>query len=239
MERSTGNMAIEPHEHASIFPMMDSSSFDELRADIRENGIQNPIVLLNGEILDGRNRYKAMRFIDPHFSPANHPDKFKEFDGDDPLRFVVSQNLHRRHLTDAQRSMIAAKLVGTTGQAQRKGKHYTGVTNIAAAQLMNVNRRQVEKAQRIQREEPSEVERIISGERKKVGAPFMGNVSFTLAPDEIILVRRAASRSGESIRSWGRRALLVTARIDLKMSAETPAHSPALDNLHQVSALKA
>ena len=54
-------------------------------------------------VLDGRNRLRACK------AAGIEPD-FLKFDGDDPLGFVLSMNLHRRHLTPSQCSMVGADL---------------------------------------------------------------------------------------------------------------------------------
>ena len=52
-------MKYEPHPESERYPLMDerSAEFKAFVEDIRRNGLREPIVLLGGKILDGRNRY--------------------------------------------------------------------------------------------------------------------------------------------------------------------------------------
>lgn len=99
-------MALKIHEYARLFPAMDDDELQELAKDILENGQQNPIWLdSDGFILDGRNRAAACLI-------AGVPPESRTFNGtdEDKLRFVVSQNVHRRHLNTSQRAVIAATM---------------------------------------------------------------------------------------------------------------------------------
>ena len=106
---STGPTAPPPdaeygtHPAATMFPLMHGVPLGELAADIAENGLIEPIVVYRGQILDGRNRLRAceMSEVEPRFT---------EWDGvGSPLAFVLARNLHRRHLNESQRAMIAAR----------------------------------------------------------------------------------------------------------------------------------
>ena len=92
-------MEYQLHPLCTFFPRMDEKTFNGLVADIQANGLNHPITLLDGMILDGGNRYKAC--IDAGVTP-----RFVKYEGSDPVRFVLSENLERRHLDAGQRAAI-------------------------------------------------------------------------------------------------------------------------------------
>jgi hypothetical protein len=102
------------HPYADILPLLEGEAFDALAADIAANGLLEPITIHEGMILDGRNRYRACE-------AAGIEPRFLEFDGDDPLAFVLSLNLHRRHLSESQRGMVVSKLEILRHGGDRKG----------------------------------------------------------------------------------------------------------------------
>ena len=91
------------HEAAGIFPLAGGSELDELARDIKENGLELPIETFNGEIIDGRRRYLACQKV------GVEPD-IVEVEPADPVAYVVSLNLHRRHLDEGERGMVAARI---------------------------------------------------------------------------------------------------------------------------------
>src|SRR5262249_62357764 len=97
------NCNFEYHPAAGVFPLMTEEEVGELRQDIAaSHGLREPIVLYEGKILDGRNRYIACRAL-------GIPLKTREFDPSiegDPFAYVLSANLHRRHLTAEQKRSI-------------------------------------------------------------------------------------------------------------------------------------
>src|ERR1700730_11181751 len=99
------------HPLANIFPLLEGEEFDALVEDIRDNGLIEHIVFLwvgdEEQILDGRNGYRAC--LEAGVTPT-----FMPYRGDNPLAFVISANLKRRHLSESQRAMVAAKLATLT-----------------------------------------------------------------------------------------------------------------------------
>ena len=91
------------HPFAELFPPVDEDALRRLAQDIAANGLRHPIWILDGQILDGRNRWNACKLVGVEC-------KAVEYEGDDPLGFVVSLNLHRRQLTPSQRAMIGVEL---------------------------------------------------------------------------------------------------------------------------------
>ena len=86
------------HPACLLFPKLPDDELNVLAEDIRLNGLRNPIVLYQGMILDGRNRYLACKI-------AGVKPRFVQWSGSgSPLQWVISENLVRRHLTASQRS---------------------------------------------------------------------------------------------------------------------------------------
>ena len=50
---------LEPHDLSKLFPPISDEDFNRLAADIKLNGLHQPIVRYQGKILDGNNRYRA------------------------------------------------------------------------------------------------------------------------------------------------------------------------------------
>ena len=95
----------EFHPLANIFPLIDGQAYQDLMADILKHGVREPIWLFDGQILDGRNRYRAAKAMGVSCD-------FREYDGDDDgaLSLVLSLNLKRRQLTSSQLAMVALEI---------------------------------------------------------------------------------------------------------------------------------
>lgn len=92
---------LELHPLCTLFPRLSGPEFDSLVADIRENSQREPIVVHDGMILDGGNRYRAC--LEAGVEPQT-----MAFGGGDLVSFVLSANLHRRHLSPGQQAAIVA-----------------------------------------------------------------------------------------------------------------------------------
>ena len=110
--------AYQSHPAAEIFPLMNEAALKELADDIKANGLLEPIILHEGRILDGRNRNLAcdLAGVPPRYEPAN-------INGHSPTLYVVSKNLHRRHLTTDQKVDVALKIEPLLAVEAARRKH--------------------------------------------------------------------------------------------------------------------
>jgi ParB-like chromosome segregation protein Spo0J len=135
----------EFHPLAAIFPVMAEPEIAELAADIKANGLRVPIVLYEGKILDGRNRYLAC-------VSAGLEPQFTEYEGDQPIQYSLSLNLHRRHLTTSQRAAVAADVAnlepgGVAGiHTNAQNCAFNPIRQSRAAAALSVSRRSVQQA---------------------------------------------------------------------------------------------
>jgi ParB-like chromosome segregation protein Spo0J len=148
----------ENHQISEILPLFDSDELKKLAEDIKQNGLQNPITLFEGKILDGRNRYAACRL-------AGVEPTVERYSGSKPLQYVISQNLHRRHLSEGQRAAIANEIARiATGVHKKTGScSNSSTTQPEAAKLLNVSRNSVQCVRRIEKNAPEILKEIKNG----------------------------------------------------------------------------
>lgn len=90
-------MQMKQHPLSAAFPSMPDSEMDSLVEDIKKHGLREPVIVFDGMVLDGWHRYRACE-------AAGKKCVTQKFEGGDPVAFVLSRNLHRRHLTGSQRA---------------------------------------------------------------------------------------------------------------------------------------
>jgi len=168
------------HECSALFPLMDGQDFEALKSDIATNGLREAIWLHpDNSIIDGRNRHRAC--IETETEP-----RFRTWDGQGSLvTFVVSMNLHRRHLTSSQRAMIATDtLPMLEAEAAQRQKELAGSrphlnTDLPAfvpegtrcesrgqaAKILQVGSHYVSDAKAIREKAPDLAEQVRSGEK--------------------------------------------------------------------------
>jgi ParB family chromosome partitioning protein len=154
---------MKAHKLSEIFPLMQDHEIQSMADDIKANGLNEPIILFEGQILDGRNRYKACLIagVEPRYLAFTDLADVNT----KPLDFVVSTNLKRRHLNETQRASIAAKLANMTdgnptgaNQHRRNRANLPGSTsNTQAAARLNVSERSVKAAKKVHREAEPEI----------------------------------------------------------------------------------
>jgi len=161
----------EFHRISNLFPLMEGAEFEELKQDIAANGLREAIWLHpDGSILDGRNRYRACLEvgIEPHFRTWDEKGSL--------VTFILSMNLHRRHLTSSQRAVIALEtLPFLEKEAKERQGTRTDITEIFpessgearhyAAQIAQTNPRYVSDAKKLQRDAPDLLAEVKSGNK--------------------------------------------------------------------------
>ncbi|MET4347433.1 ParB N-terminal domain-containing protein [Bradyrhizobium sp. RT9a] len=147
---------ITVHPAADLFPMMSADELKTLGEDIKANGLRVPVVVWKpqkdspAQLLDGRNRLDAIEAagITIHVEEdkqhlilwrCDAEDKWWRIstqanggaeDGFDPYAYVISANVHRRHLTPEQkRDLIAAVLKAQPEKSNRQVAKAVGVSH--------------------------------------------------------------------------------------------------------------
>lgn len=171
----------ELHPLCTLFPRLSGAEFDALRDDIRANGLRQPIVLHEGRILDGGNRYRAC-------VEAGVPPKFIEFAGGNLVAFVLSANLHRRHMTEGQQAAIVASAQdwakAQPAHRPEKAGNVAGLSTVAQrAAQSGASERTQRMADKVAKADPELAKKVAHGE---VSLPrALAKVEGKAAPSKI------------------------------------------------------
>jgi hypothetical protein len=153
------NQIMELHPLCTYFPRMSEDEFNALKENLQHNGQTHPIYTLDGMILDGGNRYRAL--CELGIEPV-----MIEYTGSSPTQFILSSNLLRRHLTQGQsaaivsasQSWLKAQPVATSEKTAQLD------TATARAKQSGVAQRTQQLADKLVKEAPAElVKAVIDG----------------------------------------------------------------------------
>lgn len=137
------------HPVGAMFPMISDEELDELAADIKANGLLNPIVLdADGTLIDGRNRLEACK-------RAGVKPAFTLLDGKEAISFIFSENIFRRHLNQGQRAILLASVLFDSNNVQ-----------IAIAKQLKISQPIISRAKMIKENAPDLADEIIVGRAK-------------------------------------------------------------------------
>ena len=105
----------EFHPLANIFPLIEGQAYQDLMADVLKHGVREPVWIYEGQILDGRNRYRAATAVGVPFAT-------KQWGGDEDgaLSLVLSLNLKRRQLEKGQLAFVAAAIEAYEAELAKK-----------------------------------------------------------------------------------------------------------------------
>lgn len=181
------------HPAAEIFPI-EEETLSALAADIKKNGQHCPIELCDGQVIDGRRRLLACR-------QARIEPEFVEIKTDDPVAYVLSLNLHRRHLTPSQKSMVAARARGMYDEAakerQKRKPADSVVENLppqkardAAGKALGVSGKSVDFASRVLKQGTPELVKAVDEGRMAVSTAAV----YASEPEEVQRVAANSSR---------------------------------------------
>ena len=181
------------HPAAELFPVMDEVAFAALVADIAAQGQREPILILDGQVIDGRHRLRACEQLglEPLVRQVSADDG-------DPFGLVVSLNLHRRHLSEGQRAIIAARLATLPHGRPDANAQICAFTQDEAAQHLKVSRRTVQHARAVLDHGIDELQAAVKGGEISVSAAAelsrlpadTQRAALTKTPEEIRAIAR-------------------------------------------------
>ncbi|MCP4542285.1 MAG: hypothetical protein GY832_34620 [Chloroflexi bacterium] len=197
--------AIEFHEIANVFPLMQGEEYVALKADVKAHGLREPIWLHpNGRIIDGRNRYRACPEI-------GVTPRFRTWDSQGSLvAFVVSLNPHRRHLSSGQRAALAVEVLPMLEDEARKRQQVTQFGSVGggsvsttasgkargqATDLTGTNPRYVSDAKRLKQAAPDVFSKVVSGVVSLPEAKKLSRLPEQVQPDVLHKIETGEART--------------------------------------------
>lgn len=148
----------QQHPLSAAWPAMSESDFQVLKDSITNIGVQMPIVIFEGQVIDGWNRYRAASALGMDCPTTPFDESI------DPVDFVKAMNDARRHITGSQRAIAIVAIHGwkPVGRPQNNVEVTSTLTQEAMAAEAGVSKKTIQQAQAAQK--AGLAEKVKSGE---------------------------------------------------------------------------
>lgn len=182
---------MQQHPLSAAFPAMAADDFQGLKDSIMEIGVQNPITLFEGMVLDGWHRYTAANELGMDCQVVVLGDV-------DPRDFVLAQNKARRHVTQAQLAMAttavyAWKPVGSNQHANRVGTECPPKSNAELADAAGVSEKTIKQAKAVQTKAAPEVVEAVK--RGEIGLPKAAAIAKMPKEEQAAAIHKPAPKT--------------------------------------------
>lgn len=137
----------QQHQLSAAWPAMSDSDFQALQDSIMNIGVQMPIVIFEGQVIDGWNRYRAATALGMDCPTTPFDESI------DPVEFVKAMNDARRHITGSQRAIAIVAIHGwkPAGRPQNNVEVTSTLTQEAMAAEAGVSKKTIQQAQAAQK----------------------------------------------------------------------------------------
>jgi ParB-like chromosome segregation protein Spo0J len=146
----------EQHPLSAAFPPMSDEERQELSDSIENIGVQNPITIYEGMVLDGWHRYSIAMELEIDCPEVELDESI------DPRDFVLAQNKTRRHVTKSQMALAFAKVYEwAPSGVTRSALGATLKTNQELADIAGTGERTIRQAKKVLQDGDEEVVKAV------------------------------------------------------------------------------
>ena len=173
---------------SAAFPAMTPEEYQALTDSIIEIGVQNPITLYEGMVIDGWHRYTAA-------TEAGLPCPSVELGDVDPKDFVMAQNKARRHITQAQLAMATTSVYAWRPEGRPQNSTLNvelGKSTAQLAEIAGVHANTITQAKTVQTRATPEVQEAVR--RGEVGLPKAAAIAKLPAAEQVAALHKPAPK---------------------------------------------
>ena len=174
-------------EFKNLIPPLSNEEYNQLEANILEEGIREPIITWNGYIIDGHNRFSIAQRFDLEYKTTS-----KYFASEESVKeWMILNQFGRRNLSNYQRSVLALELEEVFKEKAQKSKaekvsHFRNTGEVLATLPKPDTRKELSKVAQVGERTLGMVKTIQAKAPEEVKAKLAtGEVSINAAYKEI------------------------------------------------------
>ena len=206
------NDLIIDNEFRDLIPPLTDDEYKQLEENILRDGIQDPLKVWNGTLIDGHNRYEIARRHNLEFKTA----EMQFDDRNDVIIWIIKNQFGRRNLSAYDRSLLALKLKPaiaakakerqgertdlnipqtfaesqTVAPQEQKKNELDRETNAQIAEQAGVSRETIRKVERIEQQATPEIKAALKSGDLSINAAYEGIKSGAVTVEEVKQVKK-------------------------------------------------